>query len=646
MSRPIEDYALIGDLHSAALVSRDGSVDWLCLPRFDSAACFAALLGDDRHGHWRIPPADGNYRVRRRYRPDTLVLETEFVTDSGTVRVIDCMPPRDQGIDRIPLRDQRTGRISPCDQDPVLVRLIEGIDGTVELLMTLAARFEYGSARPRFRQHDEALGIVAGPEALWLFAPLHIRRSQGVAAAELTVSQGDQVPLALIWRNSRAAPPGPPLVPALIDRTQRWWRDWVAELACDGEWREPVIRSMITVKALTYAPTSGVIAAPTTSLPQDASGGRNWDYRYCWLRDAAATLRTLLRAGAPAEAAGLLSWILHAVAGPPSAVQGCYGVAGERLLPEIELGWLPGHDGAQPVRIGTARPAGPAGTAGPDLSAFGEVQTARLAARMAGLAGSRDPWECHDLLALLESRWREPDAGIWAVRGPPRQFVHSKVMTWAAANAVIQMIERFGDPGPADRWRRLRAEIRAEVLDRGYDTDAQAFVQAYERPGTDASLLRLAQLGFLPPGDERLRSTLTFAARELDRSGVLLRYVPDPRDSLDGLSPGSGCYLPGTFWLAQCLALMGRGPDARRVFSRLLDLRNDVGLLSGDYDPLGGRLAGNFPLTASHVALAETAAALDSMTGPDSLTRPAYRLAESAGDSARGWPPAGRGSEE
>jgi GH15 family glucan-1,4-alpha-glucosidase len=590
MPRPIEDYALIGDLHSAALVGSDGSIDWLCLPRFDSAACFAALLGEDRHGHWRISPADGNFRVRRRYRPDTLVLETEFDTDSGTVRLTDCMPPR--------------------DQDPVLVRLIEGVSGTVDLRMTLEARFEYGSARPRFRQRDEALGIVAGPAALWLFAPVHIRRSQGIATAELAVSQGDRVPLAAVWRNSRADPPGPPSGPALIDRTERWWRSWVASLSCGGEWREAVVRSLITVKALTYAPTGGVIAAPTTSLPQDASGSRNWDYRYCWLRDAAATLRTLLRSGAPGEAAGLLGWILHAVEGQPSQVQGRYGLAGERLLPEIELGWLPGHDGAQPVRIGTAWPAGP------QLSVFGEVQTARLAARMAGLAGSRDPWDSGDLLSLLESTWREPDTGIWEVRGPPRQFVQSKVMVWAAANAVVQMAERFGDPGPAERWRRLRAEVRADVLDRGYDAGADAFVQAYDRPGTDASLLRLAQAGFLPPGDERLKGTASLAARELDRGGVLLRYVPDPGDSLDGLSPGNGCYLPGTFWLAECLALIGRGQDARRVFTRLLELRNDVGLLSEGYDPLRGRLAGNFPLTASHVALAESAAALDALTGP------------------------------
>ena len=492
----------------------------------------------------------------------------------------------------------------------MLVRLIEGTGGTVRLRMTLAARFEYGSRRPRFRQHDAGpgIGIAAGADALWLFAPVHIRRSQGTATAELTVSQGDQVPLALIWRDSRAQPPAPPLVPALIDRTQRWWQCWAGDLACDGEWREAVIRSLITVKALTYAPTGGVIAAPTTSLPQDASGCRTWDYRYCWLRDAAATLRILLRTGALAEAADLLGWMLHAAEGPPSALRGHYGVAGERLLPEIELGWLPGYEGAQPVRIGTAA------AARPDLSAFGEVQAARLAARLAGLPDPRDPWASGDLLALLEAAWREPDAGPWEVRGPPRQFVHSKVMVWAAANAVIQMIERFGDPGPADRWRRLRADIRAEVLDHGYHPGAQMFVQAHERPAADASMLRLAQLGFLPPGDERIRSTAAVIARELDRGGVLLRYGPDHSGSLDGLPPAGSGHLPATFWLAQCLALMGRGPDARRVFTRLLELRNDVGLLSEGYDPLRGRLAGNYPLTASHVALAESAAAIDALT--------------------------------
>ncbi len=590
MSLPIQDYGLIGDLHTAALVGRDGSIDWLCLPRFDSEACFAGLLGDDRHGHWRIAPADGNSRIRRRYRPDTLVLETEFTVDSGRARLIDCMPPR--------------------DGDPVLVRMIEGISGTVDLRMTLGASFEYGSAEPRVHRHAGAHRIVAGSETLWLFGPAHVRRVRGLAAAELTVSQGDKVPFAVVWRSSRDDPPDPPLVPALIDHTERWWRSWAAGLTYEGEWREAVVRSLITVKALTYAPTGGVVAAPTTSLPQQASGARNWDYRYCWLRDAAATIRVLLRSGALGEAVGLLDWMSHAAAGPPRGVQELYGVAGERRLPEIELGWLPGYEGARPVRIGNAA------TAAPSLDAFGEVLTARLAVRMAGLNGSHDPWDADEVLGHLESMWRQPDAGIWEVRGPARQFVHSKAMVWAAADAAVKMIERFGDPGSADRWRGLRAEVKADVLDRGYDTGAATFVQAYETPGADASLLRLGLLGFLPPGDERLRNTASGLAHKLDRGGVLLRYEQDPGDSMDGMPPGDGGYLPATFWLAQCAAAMGRGAEAREVFTRLLDLRNDVGLLSEEYDPLRRRLAGNYPLTASHVALAETAAALDALGAP------------------------------
>jgi GH15 family glucan-1,4-alpha-glucosidase len=589
MSLPIRDYGLIGDLHTAALVGRDGSIDWLCLPRFDSEACFAGLLGQDRHGHWRIAPADGNSRVRRRYRPDTLVLETEFTVESGSARLIDCMPPR--------------------DRDPVLVRMIEGISGTVDLRMTLGAAFEYGSTEPRVLRHAGAHRIVAGSQALWLFGPAHVRRARGLATAELTVSAGDRIPFAIVWRSSRDHPPQAPLAPALIDQTERWWRGWVAGLAYEGEWREAVIRSLITVRALTYAPTGGVVAAPTTSLPQQASGSRNWDYRYCWLRDAATAIPVLLRSGALREAVGLLDWMSHAAAGPPLGVQELYGVAGERRLPEIELGWLPGYDGARPVRIGNAA------TATPALDVFGEVLTARLAVRKAGLDGSHEPWDADEVLGHLESVWRQPDAGIWEVRGPPRQFVHSKAMVWAAADAAVTMIERFGDPGQADRWRRLRAEVRADVLSRGYDTSAVTFVQAYEKPGADASLLRLGLLGFLPPGDERLRGTVARVARELDRGGVLLRYEEDPGDSVDGMPPADGGYLPATFWLAQCAAAIGRAADARRLFSRLLELRNDLGLLSEEYDPLRRRLAGNYPLTASHVALAQTAMALDALSG-------------------------------
>ena len=587
MSLPIEDYALIGDLHSAALVGLDGSIDWLCLPRFDSEACFGALLGEDRHGRWQIAPAAGSRRVQRRYRPGTLVLETEFSVDSGRVRLTDCMPPR--------------------DTDPVLVRMVEGISGRVDLRMTLGASFEYGCAEPRVQRRGDGYRISAGAQTLWLFGPVHVRRTRGVATARLSVGEGDKVPFAMVWRDAREDKPEPPLVPAVIDQTARWWQDWVAGLTYTGEWREAVIRSLITIKALSYAPTGGIVAAPTTSLPQQPSGSANWDYRFCWLRDAAAAIGVLLHCGARDEAAQLLDWMTSAVAGAPSRVQDLYGVTGQRWLPEIELGWLPGYDGAQPVRIGNAA----AGQ--PPLGAFGEVLTARLAARMAGLAGSRDPWDPDEVLDLLESAWREPDTGIWEVRGPPRQFVHSKVMVWAAADAAVKMIERFGDPGPAERWRRLRSDIKADVLGRGYDTGASTFVQAYERAGTDASLLRLAQRGFLPPGDERMRGTAAFIAKELDIGGVLLRRDRDLEDGPGGRPPGDIGYLPATFWLAQALAAMGRGAEARQVFGRLLELRNDVGLLSEAYDPLRGCLAGNFPLTASHVALAQTAAALDAL---------------------------------
>jgi GH15 family glucan-1,4-alpha-glucosidase len=590
MSRRIEDYALIGDLHTAALVARDGSIDWLCLPRFDSNACLAGLLGQDRHGHWRIAPAEGGSRVSRRYLPDTLVLETEFATGSGTIRLTDCMPPR--------------------SGDPVLVRMVEGVRGSVEVRMTFAARFEYGSAQPRIQRVDGAHCLLAGAETLWLFGPVHLRSRHGAAVAEFSLRQGDRVPRGAGWRPARGSPPDPPHVPALIGNAARWWTGWVAGLDYDGEWREAVIRSLITIKALTFAPNGGVIAAPTAALPQQASGSRNWDYRYCWLRDAAAALPVLLRSGALSEASALLRFLTNAVAGLPAQVQGLYGLDGRRWLPEVELDWLPGYEGAQPVRTGNAA------AAQRQIAAFGAVLTARLGARMAGMPGSADPWEQEEVLGFLESGWREPDPGIWEVRGPPRHFVYSKVMVWAAADAAVKMIERFGDAGPAGRWRKLRAEVRADVLDQGYDTSGETFVQHYSGAGVDVSLLRLAQLGFLPPGDPRIAGTVAAVERELDCGGVLLRYQEDPGDSLDGLPPGGAGYLPGTFWLAQCYAVAGRGRDARRVFAGLLALGNDVGLLPEDYDPLRRRAAGNFPLTASHVAAATTAGMLDAMNEP------------------------------
>ncbi len=595
MPQPIDEYALIGDLHSAGLVCRDGSIDWLCLPRFDSQACFAALVGDSRHGYWQIGPEDGAVRVKRRYVPDTLVLETEFTTASGSARLVDCMPPRG---------------LPETGGDPIVLRMVEGVSGAVKLRMTLAAGFEYGSAQPQILRRGDASCVVAGSEALWLFSPVHLRRRHGVGVAEFSVSQGDKVPFALIWRPAHAGPPVAPLVPALAARTVGWWREWVAGLRYEGDWCDEVIRSLITLKALTYAPTGGVIAAPTTSLPQQAAGSRNWDYRYCWLSDAAATVDALIRVGAIGDATAVLNWMIRAVSGSPARVQALYGLAGEMRLPELELDWLTGYEGARPVRIGNAA------AEHFQLTVFGDVLSARLEARMAGMPAGSDPWKPDAVLGFLESAWHEPDAGIWQVRGVPRQFVHSKAMVWAAADSAVKMIEHFGDPGPVERWRALRDAARAEVLERGYDADRRTFVQRYAAPDLDASLLRLPLIGFLPATDERIKGTVDAIAGELSDDGLLRRHVADMLGGVDGIPSGEGAYLTCSFWLAECLTRMGRGAQARQLFGRLLDLRNDVGLLAEQYDPLRGRLAGNFPLTASHAALVVTAAALSSAGQP------------------------------
>jgi GH15 family glucan-1,4-alpha-glucosidase len=610
MSRPIEDYALIGDLQSAALVSRDGSIDWLCLPQFDSEACFAALLADERYGYWQIAPAREFTRVRRRYRPGTLVLETEFSTPSGVVRLVDCMPPR--------------------DADPVLIRLVEGVAGRVDMRMTLAARFEYGLTLPRIRPQDTARRIMAGGQSLWVFSPLQIRTVEADLVARFSVGEGDRVPVAAVWRPSHLPAPAPPPASALVEQTDAWGRRWVAGLRRvdegAGEGHDAVIRSLITLKALSYAPTGGLLAAPTTSLPQQACGMRNWDYRYCWIRDAADAVDVFLAAGADQEAASLLDWLGQAVGGPAAQVQQVYRITGERRMPEIEAHWLPGYENAQPVRIGNAA----AGL--PQLGTFGDVLRARLAVRAAGLPmpggtppgrtqsrgtlpggappGAADLDESEAILSFLEARWQEPDAGIWAVRGPPRQFVHTKAMIWAAADSAITMIESFGDRGPARRWRRLRAAVHADVLDRGYDPDRNTFTQHYGSAAVDASLLHLPLLGFLSAADPRIAGTVAAISRELDDSGVLLRYQARPPADADGLPPGEAGYLPGSFWLAQALAAAGRTEQARQVYEALLGLRNDVGLLAEGYDPLRRRLAGNYPLASSHIGLIMTARAL------------------------------------
>jgi GH15 family glucan-1,4-alpha-glucosidase len=584
MPAPIEDYALVGDLHTAALISQDGSIDWLCLPRFDSEACFAALLGDERNGYWQICPADGISQVRRRYLPRTLVLETEFSTASGTVRLADCMPVR--------------------GTDPVLIRLVQGVTGRVDLRMTLAPRFEYGQTTPRVRRHGGVTEFTGGAHTLWLFSPARVTTYGGSVQARFSVAGGDQLPLAVVWRPAHRPAPDQPAAAALTAQTARWWQAWVAGLRCGGPWRDAVTRSLITIKALSYQPTGGLLSAPTTSLPQQPAGMRNWDYRYCWIRDAAAGLDAFLATGADREASRLMDWLSHAVAGPAAQVQPVYRVAGERRIPELDADWLPGYHGAQPVRIGNAA------AARTELATFGYLLRARLAARVAGLPGVPGPGQPADLLSFLQASWQRPDAGLWEMRAPPRHFVHSKVMVWAAADAAVAMIDRFGDPEPAGRWRRLRAQVHADVLDRGFDRERSSFTQRYGAASVDAALLQLPLVGFLPADDPRLTGTIEAIGRDLDDSGVLLRYQAQAPADADGLPPSAVGYLPGSFWLARSLAAAGRQETARRVFAAVLELRNDVGLLAEGYDPLRRRFAGNHPLAAAHIELINTARAL------------------------------------
>ena len=584
MPAPIEEYALVGDLHTAALISRDGSIDWLCLPRFDSEACFAALLGDERNGHWQIAPASGISRIQRRYLPGSLVLETEFTTASGTVRVADCMPVR--------------------GTDPVLIRLVEGVTGRVDMRMTLAPRFEYGLTTPRVRRHGGVTQITGGAHTLWLFSPVPVATDGGAVQARFCVAGGDQVPVAVVWRRVHRPAPDRPAASALAAQTARWWQAWIGGLRCGGEWQDAVTRSLITIKALSYEPTGGLLSAPTTSLPQQPAGVRNWDYRYCWIRDAAAGLDAFLATGADREAGRLMDWLGHAVTGPAAQAQPVYRVAGERRIPEMDADWLPGYQGARPVRIGNAA------AALTELGTFGYLLRARLAGRAAGLPGVPGPGEPADLLPFLAAHWQRPDAGLWEMRGPPRHFVHSKAMVWAAADAAVTMIGRSGDPELAGPWRRLRAEVHADVLDRGFDPERGSFTQRYGSGSVDAALLQLLLLGFLPAGDPRLTGTIEAIGRDLDDSGVLVRYqAQDPADA-DGLPLSAVGYLPGSFWLARSLAAAGRPAQARRVFTAALGLRNDVGLLAEGYDPLRRRFAGNHPLAAAHIELINTALAL------------------------------------
>jgi GH15 family glucan-1,4-alpha-glucosidase len=579
----IEDYALIGDLQTGALVSRYGAVDWLCFPRFDSGALFAALLGTSANGHWTIQP-QGEFRpLSRRYRDDTLVLESELETDTGVVRLIDFMPPR--------------------ETNPDLVRIVEGVRGRVDMRMELVLRFDYGSIVPWVRTLDGTLVAIAGPDAVLLRTPVEHEGRDLRTYAEFSVAEGDRVPFVLRWFPSDQVPPEPIEPEKALEDTVAFWEEWAAICKFEGRWHDAVHRSLLTLKALTFAPTGGIVAAPTTSLPEWIGGVRNWDYRFCWLRDATLTLLALIRGGYVDEAGAWRDWLLRAIAGSPDDLQIMYGVAGERRLTEIELEWLDGYEGSRPVRIGN-------GASGQrQLDVYGEVVDALYQARRQGLPPSDDAWRltCR-LIDWLESGWQEPDEGIWEVRGPRRHFTHSKVMAWVAFDRAIKMVERIGRDGPVDRWKSIRREIRREVLEKGYDADRGTFVQFYGSDRLDASCLLIPLVGFLPATDERVVGTVRAIEEDLVRGGFVERYRADEENAdVDGLPPGEGVFLPCSFWLAAVLHQQGRCDEAVALYDRLLGLRNDVGLISEEYDPERGRLVGNFPQAFTHIGIVETA---------------------------------------
>jgi GH15 family glucan-1,4-alpha-glucosidase len=580
----IEDYALIGDLQTAALVSRAGSIDWCCFPRFDSGACFAALLGGPENGRWLLAPTAPVVQTSRRYRNDTLILESVFVTADGAVRAIDFMPPRGQA--------------------PDIVRILEGLHGRVPMRSELAIRFDYGRVVPWVRRLDGDVRVaVAGPDALSFRAPVEAHGEGMTTVSEFAVEAGERIPFVLTWFPSHEGPPKAVDPEQALEDTETYWLDWAAKCGHTGDYHEEIHQSLLVLKALTYAPTGGIVAAPTTSLPELVGGVRNWDYRFCWLRDATLTLLAMLNAGYSDEAEAWRAWLLRAVAGDPADLQIMYGLAGERRLHELELEWLPGYEESQPVRVGNAA------CTQLQLDVYGDVLNAAYQTLAGGVAPDDNAWAImRKLLGWLEEGWRQPDSGIWEVRGPPRHFTHSKVMAWVAFDRAIRLHEEFGRDGAVTRWRALRGEIHAEVLARAWNAEKQAFTQSYDSDRLDASVLVLPTVGFLPATDERIASTVERIERELTFDGLVRRYQPDK--AVDGLPGAEGVFLPCSFWLVQVQALQGRLDEARELFERLLDLRNDVGLLSEEYDPASSRQLGNFPQAFSHLALVDAAIAL------------------------------------
>ncbi|MEV7501036.1 glycoside hydrolase family 15 protein [Streptomyces sp. NPDC093018] len=589
----IEDYALIGDEQTAALVGRDGSIDWLCLPRFDSGACFARLLGGPDHGHWRIAPgtaADEATCTRRAYRPDTLVLDTEWDTPDGTVRVTDLMPQRERA--------------------PDVVRIVEGVSGRVTVRSTLRLRFDYGSIMPWMRRSDGHRVAVAGPDSVWLRSepPVRTWGEDYGTHSEFTVGEGERVAFVLTWhpsheRRPRLIDPCEALESSVTD-----WRRWARHCRYDGPHRDAVVRSLITLKALTYAPTGGIVAAATTSLPERLGGVRNWDYRYCWLRDSTLALGALLTAGYQEEAEAWRNWLLRAVAGDPAALQIMYGVAGERRLPESELPWLPGFAGSAPVRIGNGA------VEQLQLDVYGEVMDSLSLARSAGLPTRPHMWAIQRaLMDFLASAWRQPDQGLWEVRGGRRHFVHSKVMVWVAADRAVRTLEQHQETsGDLAGWRRLREEVHREVCEKGYDPGRNTFTRSYGSRELDAALLLIPRVGFLPPDDPRVIGTVDAIRAGLGHDGFLRRYdsAEDDDSVVDGLPGGEGAFLACSFWLVDALRLTGRRKEARELFERLVRVANDVGLLAEEYDPGADRQLGNFPQAFSHLGLVNSALTL------------------------------------
>lgn len=585
MASRIEDYALIGDCETAALVALDGSIDWLCWPRFDSGACFAALVGNPKNGRWLLAPCDGALRTTRRYRDDTLILETEHTTATGVVQVIDFMPMRD-GTSNV-------------------VRTVVGKRGRVAMQTEIILRFDYGAIVPWVsRLDDGTLRAIAGPDMVTIRSEVELRGRDLTTVADFEIAEGEQVSFVMTWGPSHLAPPQAVEPRAALEATEQFWNDWAGHCTYTGRWRDSVMRSLITLKALTYHPTGGIVAAPTTSLPEQLGGSRNWDYRFCWLRDATLSLLELMNGGYFQEAAEWRDWLLRAAAGSPDQVQIMYGLSGERLLREWELPWLDGYENAKPVRVGNAAHEQL------QLDVYGEVMDALHQARVGKIPELPDAWSLEKaMIAQLEKVWRKPDHSIWEMRGEPQHFTHSKVMAWVAFDRAIKSAEQFGLDGPIDHWRAIRQDIHNEVCRRAFDPKLNAFVQSYTSHLADASTLLIPLVGFLPHDDPRVKGTIDYVERELLVDGFVLRYDSGATD--DGLPPGEGAFLACSFWLVEDYVMLGRHDDAERMFTRLLGLANDVGLLSEEYDASVSRQIGNFPQGFSHLALLSCAFAIE-----------------------------------